>query len=156
LQLSYRARCESVVTKGLFDLMTRVQNRAMVAAAEIGANLPKGQSGDLASEVHANLARPEDVPRALCRPQLPGWHAEVSANPLGDPLHGWLGGLGFFLKMAGNGSHIQLAVAAGKHFKAIESALELSPAAGQVFRQPGEDLLADRQLPALGLGLQQC
>jgi hypothetical protein len=66
-----------------------VQDGAVIASAEVRADLLQRQRRQLAGEVHADLARQQDVPRLIASLQLPGVELKVTPDALGDPLDRW-------------------------------------------------------------------
>ena len=63
-----------------------VQNRRMVAAAEVGADLLQRQPGELPGEVHPHLPGPEHAAAAALGAEVAQVHPEMAAHPRGDSI----------------------------------------------------------------------
>jgi hypothetical protein len=107
LQLLYSTRDSHVVRQGFSDLAAGMKDSAMVPAAEMTANLFERQVGKLPRQVHANLARHQDVSVTASGLQVPRVDPEVTSYLLRDAFHGQSVCLNQLLKMTGYRSHVQ-------------------------------------------------
>src|SRR5207249_2534966 len=85
-QLLHEVVHRAVLADQAGDLRRRVDDRRVVAAAKLLADLRQRGVGELAREVHRDLARVDDVLRALVAGELLEREAEALRDELLDPL----------------------------------------------------------------------
>src|SRR2546429_4330115 len=99
-QLLHEVVHRAVLANQARDLGGRVDDRRVVAAAELLADLRKRRVGELAREVHRDLAGIDDVLRAPVAGELVEREAEALRDELLDPLDRDLGGLALWEDVA--------------------------------------------------------
>src|SRR2546421_2550853 len=92
-QLLHEVVHRAVLADQARDLGGRVDDRRVVAAAELLADLRERRIGELAREVHRDLAGIDDVLRASVAGELFEREAEALRDEFLDPLDRDLGGL---------------------------------------------------------------
>ncbi len=119
--------------EGLLDLAAGVQDRAVVPAAEIGADLLQRQLGQLAGQIHADLARQQHAARSTARLELSRLDLEIAADTLGDAFHGRLAGRRLDAEIVGDRLDTErLTVQARQARQAGDGPFELANAAGDM------------------------
>src|SRR5438876_11148126 len=79
-ELPDSAREDGIGSDTRGHLPAGVQDGAVIAAAEVGADLLERQSGEVPGQVHTDLSRQQDVAVPATRLQLPRFHTEVAAH----------------------------------------------------------------------------
>jgi hypothetical protein len=150
----YLADCaaeNSVFFQGLLDLAAGMQDSRMVAAAEVGADLLQGQLGQVAGQIHADLARQESIVLAMARPELPRLDAKVAAHPRGDALDRRAAGIDLGAEMSHRGWQVEgMPADLVQGLELRNGPLELPAASRQVLSKPIKDFARDGELAALG------
>src|SRR5262245_37968675 len=127
-----------------------MQHGRMIAATEVGADLLERQTGQTSCQVHAHLARPQNLAVAPMRLQLSRRHAKVATHTLGNALDRWPACLDLVSELLRDTRKLQRAgLTADQHFQTVDGAFEHPCAADEVLRQPGKRLRRYRKLPAL-------
>src|SRR5919201_3735424 len=85
-QLLHEVVHRPVLTNHARDLRGRVDNRGVVATAELLADLRQRRVGEFARQVHRDLPWIDDVLRALVAAELVEREAEAVGDGLLDPL----------------------------------------------------------------------
>ena len=86
MELANRSTQLRVALQPAFHLAARVQNRCVVAIAEVGADLLKRERRQSAREIHAHMSRHNKAPAPAMRPNIFGSDLKMTSNRLHDLL----------------------------------------------------------------------